>query len=171
MIGGRDRRIAKKSDYTAVGGAAVGHDAIPFFEAGILTYQEPIVVTFPAVAQRDIKFANNLSSQIKSIYGIYIEVDGVNLDGNNNILAGQEDILFLTLVRGSNFFVQGLRLSKLLFNGGASIGYYKVNIPFNFDTDKSFVRNTTGLINTSATFNFLYNPLLMEDSESATGDE
>lgn len=132
------------------------------------TYLETINVTVPAGGNRNFFVGVKFPKQIKSIYGLSVQVDGVDPDNSVLITLANASDLYITILEGSNRIINALRLSDLVYlpdpDGTGAIAhtdsrFMPVNISNDISLDKSFFDNPTGITAGRILLNLWYIPV------------
>lgn len=117
---------------------------------GIPTLQTTIYTSITTEAT--IKLGAQLPENVGAIYGLAVDVGGKKKDSNatNNITWTESLNLFLTLKHGSTFFINGIRLDRLVYVQGNSnmdnpLRYFPCLIPAPFALDESQYFNPTAI--------------------------
>jgi hypothetical protein len=120
------------------------------FKLGIPTYMYTVETAITGEISTNI--GETLPQDLGWIYGLSTNVNGVTARDKTKIYptALEASNLFLNLKYGQAIFVNGLRLSDLIFldplalaQPGNSERYLQVNIPLNTDLKLSYIQNPT----------------------------
>lgn len=129
---------------------------------GIPTYIINIFTDLGAVAESPIQIGKQMPTNIGLIYGISVNVDGVQPDNASNAMITQDEAskIWLTLVAGSLSFLKYVKLDQLVFSsstlGDNQQRFLPVNIPNNFSLDLSQYFNPESIINKTISLQFWY---------------
>lgn len=121
---------------------------IMLFSLGVPTYTYDLATAIPVTASNKIQISKEMPKVTGWIYGLTVEGDGVDQDGNPLPTTTNYTNMYMLLKDGTSEFVQYLRLSDALnvFAGSPVIrpvGYLPVSFPGNFDISNSFYLNPT----------------------------
>lgn len=119
-------------------------------EMGIATQMDSLLIELDGSAE--FQLGLKMPEQIKTIYGISVQVDGVTPNNQALITTAQASDLYLTFISGSNRFWNTVRLSDLVYmpdpdSSAMAITdakYMYVNIDAQgLSLDQSFINNPT----------------------------
>lgn len=125
-----------------------------------LIYQQ--LITLPGVAVNNNIIGTKLQEQVGLIYGISININGVDPNNAAVINAADAARLYLVLKQGSSNFIDTYRLDNLVFVDSASNNwnnqtrFLPVNITDKISLDQSYITNPAGIVNKSIILNFHY---------------
>jgi hypothetical protein len=131
------------------------------------TFLTTLNITVPTTAQLKFFVNQKIPTQIKVIYGLSVQVDGVDPDNAALITLANSSDMYLTIVQGSDIIIEDLRLSDAVYlpdpDGTGAIPFPErrflpIWIEGNINLDKSYFRNPVSIVAGRILLNFWYIP-------------
>lgn len=125
----------------------------------------PIQVDLNGKGEQNIQ--DKIPTQIKWIYGISSVVNGVTPNNQPLIVSGMEDNLYLSLKKDSDFFIENIRFSELIYHPESARKYLPVCISDQMSLDTSKIINPTRITDYSVLFFLWYYPHTLDEDLTA----